>query len=287
MRRSDGFTLIELLVVIAIIAILMAILMPALNKAKNQAQEMACKGNLKNYCLAITMYLDDSDGKFPTPDRCYFSQTTAYPVESGLSSYLHLRWCNDDINLRNHPEYAGPFFRYLANAKAFACPAFKTLAVRNSDDHFFQADTANLKHYKPWYNYTMNAYLGGDENRPNDVGKTRVLKISQVKNPWKIFCFVEESPLVDTRYNISGLNDTFMVPGSDSMIQGWFSKVGGTIPDLIQPGPEGVGPFWDVVSGFHNAPSSNLLGGKGNCAILDGHVEAFTRAETFPHAYPR
>jgi hypothetical protein len=198
-----------------------------------------------------------------------------------------LRWCNDDVNLRNHPEYAGPFFRYLANAKAFACPAFKTLAVRNSDDHFFQADATNLKHYKPWYNYTMNAYLGGDENRTNDVEKTRVMKISQVKNPWKIFCFVEEGPLVDTRYNISGLNDTFMVPGSDAMIQGWFSKVSGSIPELVTPGPEGVGPFWDVVSGFHNAPSGNLFGGRGNCAILDGHVEAFTRAETFPHAYPR
>jgi len=283
MRRSGGFTLIELLVVIAIIAILMAILMPALNKAKNQAQEMACKGNLKNYCLAITMYLDDSDGKFPVPERCYFSQVAAYPVESGLSSYIHVRWCNDDINLRNHPEYAGPFFRYLANAKAFICPSFKTLAVRNSEDHFFVADAAKLRRYKPWYNYTMNAYLGSEVP---DVRNTCVKKISQVKNPWKIFCFVEESPRVDTRYNISGLNDTFMVPGSDTMVQGWLGKVGND-PQRVIPGPDGVGAFWDVVSGFHNAPSGDMFGGKGNCAILDGHVEAFTRAETFPHAYPR
>jgi len=283
MRRSGGFTLIELLVVIAIIAILMAILMPALSKAKNQAQEMACKGNLKNYCLAITMYLDESDGKFPVPEKCYFSQLQAYPVESGLSSYIHLRWCNDDINLSKHPEYAGPFFRYLANAKAFACPTFKTLAVRNSEDHFFAADASNLRHYKPWYNYTMNAYLGSENS---GVQNTRVRKISEVKKPWNTFCFVEESPLVDTRYNVSGLNDTFMVPGDDAMIQGWFGKVGKD-PDRVIPGPEGVGPFWDVVSGFHNASAANLFGGKGNCAILDGHVEAFTRAETFPHAYPR
>jgi len=281
--RSRGFTLIELLVVIAIIALLMAILMPALSKAKNQAQEMACKGNLKSYCLAITMYLDDSDGKFPVPERCYFSQTGAYPVESGLSSYIHVRWCNDDINLKNHPEYAGPFFRYIANARAFACPTFKTLAVRNSEDHFFAADAARLKHFKPWYNYTMNAYLGSEVT---DVQNTRVRKISEVKQPSIIFSFVEESPLVDTNYNVSGLNDTFMVPGSDSMIQGWFAKVG-RVPRLVIPGPEGVGPFWDVVSGFHNASAANLLGGKGNCAILDGHVESFTRAETFVHAYPR
>ena len=283
MRRSKGFTLIELLVVISIIAVLMAILMPALSKAKNQAQEMACKGNLKSYCLAVAMYLDESDGKFPVPERCYFSQTAAYPVESGLASYIHVRWCNDDINLRNHPEYAGPFFRYIANARAFACPTFKTLSVRNSDDHFFVADAARLRHYRPWYNYTMNAYLGSEIG---DVQNTRVRKISEVKQPSIIFSFVEESPLVDTNYNISGLNDTFMVPGSDSMIQGWFGRVG-KVPRFVIPGPEGVGAVWDVVSGFHNASAANLLGGKGNCAILDGHVESFTRAETFVHAYPR
>ena len=283
MRRSHGFTLIELLVVIAIIAILMGILMPALSKARNQAQEMACKGNLKNYCLAITMYLDDSDGKFPVPERCYFSQTAAYPVEAGLSSYIHLRWCNDDLNLRYHPEYAGPFYRYIANARAFACPTFKTLAVRNSDDHFFAADAANLKRYKPWYNYTMNAYLGSERG---EVQKTRVRKITEVKKPWNTFVFTEESPLVDTNYNVSGLNDTFMEPGDDAMVQRWLGMVGND-PDRVQPGPEGVGAFYDVVSGFHNASAADLFSGKGNCAMVDGHVESLTRAETFPHAYPR
>jgi hypothetical protein len=217
------------------------------------------------------------------PERCYFSQTSPYPVESGLSSPIHLRWCNDDLNLKNHPEYAGPFFRYLANAKSLVCPTAKTLAVRNSDDHFYVADVAKLRRYRPWYNYTMNAYLGSENA---GVQKTGVKKVSQVKKPWNTFAFVEESPLVDTSYNISGLNDTFMVPGDDSMVAGWMGKVGND-PDRIIPGPEGVGAFWDVVSGFHNASAANLFSGKGNCAILDGHVEAFTRADTFPHAYPR
>ena len=282
--RSRGFTLIELLVVIATIAVLMAILMPVLGKAKNQAQEMACKGNLRNYCLAIAMYCDESAGKFPVPERCYFSQTGPYPVESGLSSYIHVRWCNDAVNLKNHPDYAGPFFRHIANARAFACPTFKTLAVRNSQDQFFAADVSKIR-YKPWYNYTMNAYLGSENA---GVAKTCVRKISQVKRPSNIFVFVEESPLVDTRYNASGLNDTFMVPGDDSMVQGWLSRVQNDPKRVIPgPGPDGVGPFWDVVSGFHNATAANLLGGRGNCAMVDGHVEAFKRAETFPHAYPR
>jgi prepilin-type N-terminal cleavage/methylation domain-containing protein/prepilin-type processing-associated H-X9-DG protein len=283
MRRFKAFTLIELLVVISVIAILLAIMLPALSKAKNLAQGAACKGNLKNYCYAVAMYTDDSDGKFPVPERCYFTQSTPYPVESGLTSPLHLRWCNGDLDLKDHPEYGSPFFRYVANAHAFICPTFKTLAVRNSDDHFYAADAAKLKLYRPWYNYTMNAYLGSEDS---GVQKTRVKKVTEAKRPSTTYSFVEESSLVDTAYNVSGLNDTFMVPGDDTMIQGWFARVGQT-PRLVIPGPDGVGPFWDVIGGFHNAPASNLLAGRGNCALLDGHVDAYPRAETFVHAYPR
>jgi prepilin-type N-terminal cleavage/methylation domain-containing protein/prepilin-type processing-associated H-X9-DG protein len=285
MRRPNGFTLIELLVVIAVIAVLMGILMPALNKAKNLAQGSACKGNLKNYCYAITMYLDDNDGKFPQPERCYFSQLAAFPVEAGISgSYIHLRWCNGDIDLKRHPQYGSTFFRYLANARAFICPTFKTMAVRNSEDQFFKAGGASIKNYEPWYNYTMNAYLGSENS---GVQTTRVKKISEVKRLATTFAFVEESALVDTQYNASGLNDTFMVPGDDNMIQTWFNRVGAKNPRLVEPGPEGVGPFWDVIGGIHNAPSGYMLGGRGNCAFLDGHIDAHERAETFPLAYPR
>jgi prepilin-type N-terminal cleavage/methylation domain-containing protein/prepilin-type processing-associated H-X9-DG protein len=282
MRRSKAFTLIELLVVIAVIAILMAIMLPALSKAKNQAQASACKGNLKNYCYAVAMYTDDSDGKFPAPERCYFTQGTAYPVEAGLASPLHLRWCNGEVNLKDYPEYAGPFFRYIANAQTFICPAFRTLAGRSSDDHFYAADAAKLRIYKPWYNYTMNAYLGSEVSV---VQMTGVKKVTQVKRPATTYSFVEESSMVDTAYNASGLNDTFMEPGDDNMVKGWLASVGA--PRLVIPGPDGVGQFYDVIAGFHNAPASNLLGGRGNCALLDGHVDAYPRSETFVHAYPK
>ncbi|MCP4608863.1 MAG: type II secretion system protein [Planctomycetes bacterium] len=64
-RAKRGFTLIELLVVIAIIAVLLAILMPAMRKIKEIARETACKSNLKNIGLAVTMYLDDYERKIP------------------------------------------------------------------------------------------------------------------------------------------------------------------------------------------------------------------------------
>ena len=280
----NAFTLIELLVVIAVIALLLAILMPALSKARELAQGTVCKGNLKNYNLAMLMYLGDNDNKFCDPDKCYFFQSKAFPIESGLPSdqYLHLRWCNGDMNLKSHPEYGGTLFNYMKDARAFICPTFSRLAARRSDDQFFMAYGDTLKNFQPWYNYTQNAFLG---DRRGMVKKTRVLAISEVKSPAETFAFTEESSLVDTQYNVSGLNDTFMIPGDDSMVEGWLNSVGGNAW-LVKPGPEGVGPFYDAIAGFHNAPTGDKLRGRGNCAFLDGHVTAHPRSETFPLAWP-
>jgi prepilin-type N-terminal cleavage/methylation domain-containing protein/prepilin-type processing-associated H-X9-DG protein len=286
MAKRRAFTLIELLVVIAIIAVLMAILVPAMKKAKELGQGAVCKSNLRNYCLAVAMYAGDNDDKFCEPASCYFSQTAPFAVESGLTSPIHLRWCNGDLYLKEHPEYGGAMFPYLREAKAFICPAFRVYTTRMSEDHFYVADAARLKDYRPWYNYTMNAYLGSSNT---GVQKTVVKKLSQIRRPGQTFSFVEESCYVDTQYNISGLNDTFMVPGDDTMVARWLkhpSAMGSY--QLIKPGPEGVGePFWDVIAGFHNAPTANPMGGRGNCAFLDGHVSGHTRAETFPLSWPR
>ena len=286
--NGAGFTLIELLVVIAVIALLLAILMPALNKARELGQGAACKGNLKCYTYAVHMYAQDNDDRFCDPDFCYFSQSERYPVESGVSgNHLHLRWCNGDLYLQSHPEYGGTLYPYMKDARAFICPTYARLTIRGSEDQFYRADGKTITNYRPWYNYTMNAYLGPvDTSRGQPLKEIRVEKLSQVKRPGETFSFTEESALVDTRYNASGLNDTFMIPGNQSMAQGWLKSVGGS-PLLVKPGPEGVGQFYDVIAGFHHAPSGNRLGGKGHCAFLDGHVAAHTRAETFPLAWPR
>jgi len=77
-RSSQGFTLIELLVVIAIIAILAAILFPVFAKAREKARQTSCLSNEKQVALAVLMYAQDYDEKFPTPFSIATVNGTAY-----------------------------------------------------------------------------------------------------------------------------------------------------------------------------------------------------------------
>ncbi len=63
MRRA--FTLIELLVVIAIIAILAAILFPVFAMAREKARAITCVSNCRQIGLALTMYVQDYDERYP------------------------------------------------------------------------------------------------------------------------------------------------------------------------------------------------------------------------------
>ena len=104
---SLAFTLIELLVVIAIIAILAALLLPALAQGKAQAQSTSCKNHLQQMGLALKMYIDDNDHRYP-----YYSGFAPIGlidpsnwVFSALAPYLMLSWTNPAYHC---PGYKGP-----------------------------------------------------------------------------------------------------------------------------------------------------------------------------------
>ncbi len=64
-RNARGFSLVELLVVIAVIALTLAILIPALGKARSAARRLGCASNLRQINMALNMYLDSNENKFP------------------------------------------------------------------------------------------------------------------------------------------------------------------------------------------------------------------------------
>jgi prepilin-type N-terminal cleavage/methylation domain-containing protein len=61
---NQGFTLSELLVVITLIAVLATLVLPALSRAKYSAKSAACKSNLCQLGIGLSLDLTEFTGEF-------------------------------------------------------------------------------------------------------------------------------------------------------------------------------------------------------------------------------
>jgi len=111
-NNKDGFTLIELLVVIAIISILAAILFPVFARARENARRASCMSNLKQQGLAVMMYTQDYDEKYPLANTI----TTQTPPDGYFWSSGAWFW----------PQ---TIFPYHKSTQAFYCPSASSQPV--------------------------------------------------------------------------------------------------------------------------------------------------------------
>ncbi|MBN1845362.1 MAG: type II secretion system protein [Sedimentisphaerales bacterium] len=242
-KIKKGFTLIELLIVVAILAILISILVPALHNAKAQAKYVMCKTNLMGYGKMAFVYMGDNKEEFPNPWTSFYSKHQ-FPQELNGTYHRYCRWHNPAYDLELHPEFAGPFWKYLKGKKIHLCPTFTSdIALKFGPRHPEHVPSIPIV---PNYSYSMNGYLGDK-------------KISGIKYLDQVFFFAEENLWITSPYNSYAFNDTAFCSYGD----GWGYGQG------------------DCFGTFHLAESSDLEDGVANAVFLDGHVQSVRREDTW------
>ncbi len=186
MQRTKGFTLIELLVVIAIIAMLMGILMPALSRARDQARTITCRANLKQYGIALRMYLDDNQYRFPDANKWLQSASSAWVKKGEMPT--------------------GVFWPYVKDLDVHMCPKFSQW-VKNTN----YEDTA--------VSYVMNSYVGkGGEIWSSWLGSgvKGVSREGEVYNAARVVVFTEENTWTIKDYSNYPFNDIHFTVGNET-----------------------------------------------------------------------
>lgn len=153
--RISRFTLIELLVVVAIIGVLASMLLPALSSARERARQTSCSGTIKQFGLAIALYLDEADDNMP-PALQDSLVTWAYT----LSPYLG--GSGDD----NHA-YAERIFACPSDREPWVMPGNKTLA----------GDTPSISY---GYNETFgHSYYAANHSKPRVFANRKITELAE------------------------------------------------------------------------------------------------------------
>jgi prepilin-type N-terminal cleavage/methylation domain-containing protein len=199
-KKTAGFTLIELLVVIAIIAILAAMLLPVLSKAKAKAQQAACLSNLKQWGLADTMYLDDSNQTFPYPrfqDAYAGTADQDNPVWLSIPTY-HNQNKGDDVWFNALPTYVANKPMYVwandptifyGSKSIFTCPTAYSQGIASQDAVAATDKYDMIPGVRPLFQYAMNSKSLANENI--SLGGPTRLRMSMVAHPSSFVLFSE------------------------------------------------------------------------------------------------
>lgn len=86
-----GFSLIEMLFVVAVIAILAGLMFPLAGSVRARAQRTSCLNNLRQWGLALNLYLDENRGKFPNwqgNSKLWYEELPPYVDQAPMSELV-------------------------------------------------------------------------------------------------------------------------------------------------------------------------------------------------------
>lgn len=149
--RQRAFTLVEVLIVIGVVAVLAALLVPVFSQAREKARAITCLSNERQIGLALMLYLQDYDEKYPQEYR----PTTDPAVE--------------DFNFQLETvDFGSPFDKvlaYISNKDTSKSQLFHCPSDPDPYDSGLLDSAGNCRYNTPpspppghLYSYVVNAY---------------------------------------------------------------------------------------------------------------------------------
>jgi len=120
---NKGFSLIELLVVTVVIALISAVVFPMFIKVKQSAQISECLSNMRQLGIALRMYIDSYDNRFPAAmpwGRPGMSENGEKTIQEVLTPFVGQKWIAERTG--TDPKTGRPTFIYPKRT-VFCCPS--------------------------------------------------------------------------------------------------------------------------------------------------------------------
>lgn len=168
---SRAFTLIELLVVIAILIVLASLLLAAVSQAEERGHRIACVSNLKQFGVALQLYVDDHADHFP-------------PNLDGKDIPLGKTWVEGWLGLPG-PDCTNTLYlkrsllgAYLTDSRIWQCPSADRVTVAGVTQDRVRT-------------LSMNCFLGSPVTSPAAKTYMRMSDVIQPA-PAQMLTFLEE-----------------------------------------------------------------------------------------------